>query len=67
MPWAAARTCPSACCELLALGGAPPVAAMNAASSLQTFEEHCQTLYTASDPNQRAAAEAALVQLSTDV
>ncbi|KAL1520643.1 hypothetical protein AB1Y20_022216 [Prymnesium parvum] len=34
-------------------------------SELQTFEEHCQTLYTASDPNRRAAAEAALMQLST--
>ncbi|KAL3899493.1 MAG: hypothetical protein SGPRY_012630 [Prymnesium sp.] len=34
-------------------------------SELQTFEEHCRTLYTATDPNARASAEAALVQLSS--
>ena len=33
---------------------------------LQAFEEHCQMLYTSSNPSQRAVAEAALVQLSTD-
>ena len=38
---------------------------MQGASELQTFEAYCETLYNSPHAEERAKAEAALVQLST--
>ena len=43
----------------------PAVAGMLQEGQLQQFEAYCEKLYTSPDANERAAAEAALVQLSS--